>query len=395
MTRDGGSGILYQSVMQSLPKNVPLNTHLIDALRRYSTTAYPLDRLSDQAVALYNGGAAGWINTVDGSSGEAMFNLFEIFQHHENERAAIAKRLVKMAAMAGTSSNREIAKSMSTACSNHVVEVDSYSKRHSPAITTPGDFDATQAPKARTYLLVTKGVMSSALTLANAGISEGKFNVLLGTNVMEFEKIKMVDDPDTLHTILRVFQETIFAIGKNGGAACWKPWRDQIFELLTASLDPAMVHELAFESLSIMDRQQMDALTFMDKKWTTFFTTFMTKYRENVKPSSSYPRGSAKDEDDGDVYTPPGAGKEHVKFGPVTKQGEWCGEMRTRNGAIAFCNKWNEGKDCNRGVFSGRNKGKCAYTHKCRYCMSPSHRMVDKHPAGHPEAGKWVCPKHP
>ena len=58
--------------MAALPKNVSVNTTLIDTLRGYTTAAYPLSALSPEATTLYNGGAANWIDPVDGTSGETL-----------------------------------------------------------------------------------------------------------------------------------------------------------------------------------------------------------------------------------------------------------------------------------------------------------------------------------
>ena len=66
-------------------------------------------------------------------------------------------------------------------------------------------------------------------------------------------------------------------------------------------MDPAFVHELIYEALFKMDELRMDPLSFMEKRWTTFFITFDKKYGENVKPISSYPKGSATD-DDGEIF---------------------------------------------------------------------------------------------
>ena len=154
--------------------------------------------------------------------------------------------------------------------------------------------------------------------------------------------------------------------------------------------DASKLHEMVFEALCAIDLSpQLNVTTFMNTKWTTFLVTFEAKWGENGPPGGSNPDPSGQ----GDEGTgPKKGGPVHVRFGPVTKQGQWSGEMRTRGGAIAFCNCWNAfpKKPCNRGVYAGANKGKCAYTHKCRYCMSTQHGMDDKD-----AEGKYVCPRRP
>ena len=399
VVRDPPTGVRYGNVISSLPSGLSsITSSLIDGLRSYQAATLQLTPLVADATALYNGGAAtgagaAWYTAIDGTDGAQLGHLVEIFKHHPTEREAITSHLESLSLRAANAGQRELAARAKGYCESHIDKVKSAVKE---VPKTSDEFEDRKAPKARLYLLCTKGSMTSKLTLAQSGSTSGKFDMTLGTNVMNFEKIKQVHDADTLHTIIRDFQSSILLIGRNGGRKVWAPYWETIFELLTASQDPRYVHELIYESLVKMDELRVDPLTFMERRWTTFFITFDKKFGENGKASPDYPGGSPKDTEDGDL-TPklPGTGREHVKFGPITKQGEWTGEMRTRNGAIAFCNKWNEGKPCNRGVFAGVNKGKCAYTHKCRYCMSTAHTMDQKHPAGHANAGSYVCPKHP
>ena len=395
----------YGNVISALPKGTHgLTASHIDALRSYRSGALVLAPLDPAATTLYNGGANTpggdpWYTAVDGTDNADVGHLAELYRHHPTEREGILTHLERLSFRGANLAARDLAQRAVSSCKDFDTKVTNALKE---APKTASEFEDRKAPKARLYLLCTRGAMATRLTLAQEGQTAGVFDATLGTNVFRFEKLKAVDSIDTLHAIIRDFQTSILLIGKNGGRVAWTPFWDVVYEMLTASQDARFVHEMIFEALVKMDEGRIDPLTFMERKWTTFFMVFNAKFGENVKASSSYPGGSPTDGNSGDYEDgnpgtsgAPGMGREHVKFGPVTKQGEWCGEMRTRSGAIAFCNKWNEHKDCNRGIFAGRNKGKCAYTHKCRYCMSTQHRMVDKHPAGHANAGEWVCPKHP
>jgi hypothetical protein len=394
------TGVTYSGVVANLPQGASgVTVSLIDSLRRYQPPGVTVPGLSAAATTLYNNGAAlggggAWYSGVDGADAVELFSLVEVFKHHPEQRDAINHHFERLTLTAANAAQRTQCEAAHKFCTNHR-DVVRHNKKDLPK--TASEFEDRRTPRSRLYLLCTKGNMTTRLTAAQSGATSGQFDATLGTNIIRFEKIKDVKDINTLHGIIRDFQSAISLVGRNGGKVAWAPFWEAIFEILTASMDPVLVHELIYEALVKMDELVMDALTFMNKKWSTFYTTFMLKFSagENDKAGPIYPRGSPTDNQDGDLTTPPGTGREHVKFGPVTQQGAWSGEMRTRNGAIAFCNKWNQGQPCNRGVFTGRNKGKCAYTHKCRYCMSTNHTMDEKYPAGHANAGEWKCPKHP
>ena len=398
---DLATGATWGSVIQALPQtSTGVSVSLIDALRGHQAAGTTVPALNAAAITLYNGGAdlgtgGAWYSAVDGTDGGALASMLSLFKHYPQERDHIENHLQGLALSATQAATRTQCENANKYC---VAFSDKLRHQTKELPKTATEFEDRRLPKSRLYVLCAKGRMVTKLTAAQAGATAGKFDATLGSNITSFEKLRAVTDMNMLHNIMTDYRACIIQIGKNGGTVAWEPFWSSIHEVLTASMDVSMTHELIYESLVKMDEQRIDPLSFMDKKWSTFYTTFMLKFgsssRENDQPDSSYPRGSANDDDNGEV-TRPGTEPTHIKFGPVTSQGVWCGEMRTRNGAIAFCNKWNERKSCNRGVFAGRNKGKCAYTHKCRYCMSPDHRMVDKHPTGHAQAGEWVCPKHP
>jgi len=390
------------SVYQALPPSASSITpsHL-DALRNYSNPM-TIGTLSTAADTLYNNGqnlaaavpgvaAVGdpWYQIVDATDFNNLYLLLEIYKHRGNARGEIRSHLEKLSFTASQAGQREM-------CNRALERTKDFDKAlldsGTPKVSSADDFDNRKFPLARLYFLITKYAESGSLTMAQSSLTSGRLDEATGKPVLIFEKLKPISSINNLHLVWRDFEASVYVVGMNGGRVAWKPLWDILYGLCRSKNDPQYLHELLFEILSYIDlNQNINVVTFVSQHWQTFLITFEAKWGENGPPGEGDPSSSGYGHDQSGITK----SREHVKFGDVTKQGEWSGEMRTRSGAIAFCNKWNQGKPCNRGVFTGKHKGKCAYTHKCRWCMSSAHRGEEKHPTGHTDAGKWVCPKHP
>ena len=380
------------AVFNALPATAAsITTGHLDALRGHSNVLQVV-ALTPAAVALYNGGAVlaaphpqagqAWYMAVDGTAFGDLGSMIEIFKNHEGERTSIKARLENLSFSAANQGQRSECGRALERCEKFETVLE---KSTGTIAASADEFDNAKYPLARLYHLITKASCAGPLTMAQSGLTSGRLDGDTGKPVLTFEKLKGVDDINSLHLIWRDFEAAVMVIGKNGSRASWAPFFEIMYSLCRTKADPGYLHELMFEALSFVDlKPAINIRSFVTTHWQTFLITFEAKWRENDPPG-------------GDGSDPPGGkGKkrEHVKFGPVTKQGEAAGEMRTRNGAVAFCNKWNSREDCTLGVFAGSNKGKCAYTHKCRYCMRTDHRGEDKHPVGHAQAGQWVCSRH-
>ena len=375
-----------------------ITTGLIDAITKYTAPAGVVVPLTAPAIALYNGGVdvggAPWLDQVTGANGDHLFQLVCLFKHTALERADILNHLDNLTLTAATGAQKTDCRSASNLCTAFL---DRAAKLDKEIAKSPDSFEDAKFPLARLYLIITKACAVSLTTLAKGGLTSGRFDPLTGQVQKSFEKLPAIESMNMFHCIKEDFQKAVLALGKNGGKVAWDPFWQIIRELGANRNDHALLHELVFETLSSIDRKQSNITTFMLTQWTTHFTCFMTKWGENEAASGSDPTPRLID----NIKTEEGITGDdklklstHVKFGPVTKQGECSGEMRTRNGFIAYCNKWNQSQPCTSGVFTGRNKGKCSYTHRCRYCGKPEHKGEEKHPAGHAQAGTFVCPKH-
>ena len=383
------------SLYNVLPASVQtVTTSHVDALRGYEP-GVTLVPLSAGAIALYNGGAnvvgppiAAWYTVVDGTNMAQLAQMVEIFKHHSNERPNVMAQLQSQAFLAPNAGQREACERAYKICERHE---DQESKVGKSVAATADDFENKKYPLGRLYHQIAKSIVMGPMTVAQTGLSSGRIDPTTGRPVLTFEKLKEVGNMNLLHLVWQDFQSAIYVIGKNGGRMAWGPFWKIIYDLARTNGDAPYLNELVFEAMTTIDLDPgKNIVNFVTQHWQTFLITFNAKW-ENGPAGGSDPTLSPTDDDNGGLPK----GREHVKFGPVTKQGQWSGEMHTRSGAIAFCNKWNENKPCTHGVFAGKDKGKCAYTHKCRYCMSTGHWAEKKHPAGHAQAGEWVCSKHP
>ena len=391
---DAGYGNTLYNLLP--PAAQMVTTGHVDALRSH-TPAVAVIPISAGATALYNGGAnvagppvAPWYTPVDGTNMAQLAQLVEIFKHHQNERHNVMGHLQSLSFLAPNAGQREASERAYKFCQDHESQV---SKAVGPVSASADDFENRKHPLARLYHQVVKYTILGPLTTAQSGLSSGRLDPVTGKPVLSFEKLKEVGNMNLLHLAWRDFETAVYLIGKNGGRKAWAPFWKIIHDMARTKEDATYLNELVFEAMTAIDLDpDKNIVNFVTQHMQTFLITFNGKWENGPAGGNDPPLPPTDDVNDGGL---PRKGREHVKFGPVTKQGQWSGEMRTRNGAIAFCNKWNENKECTHGVFAGRDKGKCAYTHKCRYCMSAGHWAEKKHPAGHAQAGEWVCPKHP
>ena len=392
-----GNGGYNQPTFTHLPPSIRglIAEDLIGALRRENIPdVVPIQIMSPADIALWNNGVdmpgpppVPWYFNVDGTNAGQLAGLVHIYKNKPAERTALLSHLEDLTLVGASAAVRLSCETAVKACKDFTDRADKSISKHA---TTPESYANTKHPLSRTYHLSTKIETCNKKSIANLGLVSGELDKVTGRPKLLFENLADVKDPHTLHKVWETFSSTIYSLGKNGSKQAWSPlWRSMNL-MMDAKRDSQYCHELLFSILNVLDSERIPIWEFMATKYVEHLMLFDAGYGENSAASEIDPPQTPIDTTAGGL---PVTKREHVKFGPVTEQG-YSGEMRTRNGAIAFCNKWNQREDCNCGVFAGRNKGKCAYTHKCRWCMSTQHRSEDKHPVGHATAGSYICAKH-
>ena len=205
--------------------------------------------------------------------------------------------------------------------------------------------------------------------------------------------LKPVTDAHHWMLIWEDFTEVVVRINRHGSARLWKEFRQRLDAQLRA-YGFGFVHELVFECLKFIDtwrtRNGMTIRKFVDGGF----------YHSDVLGPFEKAWSVRENDDGGGVHsirTPQGKNVkvDKQKFGPVTKQGEFCEDkqywaVNPTSGKRSICNKFNSGQPCDKGVFDGPCKGQCAYWHVCKYCKAKGHYGEEKD-----TAGAWVCQKHP
>ena len=362
---------------------------LLDTLSKTKLTGQVTYVPTDESVVFYNGGvtmddpAVSWLTEVTGATPLSLYHACETFKAAPSDlalRKSVLAHLEKLVFTATTAAGREHIKQALTICTEWV-------KLHEKKDDLPlsaGEQQAMQCPMARLYMVLTKQCSATVeLTCSFTQTSEGKFDVVAGRTFQDYETLKECTSWPMLYKIMEHTKVVLMATGANGDSLAWKPLWEQVELLAESGRSFQFLHSLIFSCLRTIDSSPtLNVVSFMATRYQVHLLTFVQRYtiQENAEAGLT-PGGPHNLKGDGAPV--------HIRFGPVTKQGESCGEMRTKSGAVAFCNKWNQNEDCDKGVFAGVHKGKCAYCHKCRWCFSTSHRSEDKD-----GAGAFVCSKH-
>ena len=381
-----------QTSLNHLPESLrTIATGHLDALIDYAPPNVALVALTGTAVALYNNGnvlgnGAPWYSNVDGA-GQDVFDMVNIFKHHQNERAAILQHFDLVSLTGANAAARNAAQLGGQMCTQFIKDMND---PNMPKAKTEGELEDRTAPLARMWLKLSKfHSLDPAKTLSK--ISSGMWSKETGEKVSEFERLNPISDAHILHVIIIDFQRAIYAFAKHGGKKAWDPFWEFVFELMRANKTPQFVHGFVFKVLKDLDRTSgLHIVRYMMEKIQNSLMIYASHVRENGKPDPIDPTDQAKDDDEDEGFKNLNLKSNRVRFGPVTKQGECTGEVRTKNGYIAFCNQWNSSEPCTRGVANGPNKGKCAYTHRCRLCKNTSDHRSEEKDAN----GAWKCPKH-
>ena len=423
--RQAPNGTYNAPTYAALPATMRTNVtdDLIAAARKEQPAVVPPPGLNVAATALFNGGAIipavvgppavgamFWYEVVDGTGATystQLVSLVRIYQNMQGQRANVLGHLETLSILAADEERRKLAVTSINICKDFTKAVNDV---NAPRSKTADALANERHPLCRLYFIAVMGATSDRMTLDQIGLTTGRLDETTGKPSLNFKRLPDIETSHQLHTAIQDFKDAICVVGKNGARAAWAPFWEAVMSMMDSHNDPSYIHQLIFSALTDMEVRKKPIWEWFSNHWVTWLIIFTAKWSkdgENGRPSHNDPSGEAQGAggsgQDGD-YGSGGGGQgkgnpTHVKFGDVTQffaNGDViaCGEMRTKSGAVAFCNKWNERKVCTHGVFAGKHKGKCAYTHKCRWCMSTKHRAEDKHPAGHANAGDFVCSKH-
>ena len=410
------NGVYNNTFRSLLPIGVrDLSDNVIDAARGVATTGLVIVEMGPTAQTLYNDGnqvniaAVGaapnmvdWFMRIDGTDADMLGDAVEIFENVPEARPVLLRRLKRLVVSATNQGQRE-------QCKNAMLMCESFEEKAGKVIEKPksaSELEDKKYPLSRIYLYIVKGIMSGPLSIGGGGsslerLTTGLFDKANGMLLQDFEKIKVINDANDFQEALREFLNVILIVGKNGGREAWKPIYDQVYSLLRIKSVP-WCHSFFFQILKKLDLEKgsCNLGNFMSQYFQSFRVDFdaMWELQENGKPSSYDLGGGGEGSRSGDTKEIDWASKPQVTtaksregkdFADVTRAGA-AGIIRTDNGDIAYCSRWQLRKRCNRGVKGGPNHGKCAYTHACSWCKdgTTSHRGADK------KNGAWVCPNH-
>ena len=244
---------IYDNTLRALlpQSSSDISNSLIDSLLRYQQQGLERPDETPESVLLYNDGGVlvgtqnPWHHGIDGSDGDVMYRLFIIFCHHVPARNDINNLLGKLRFTAGTAPQKSDAAALHTMCADRVTAELAHAKLKPKSAS---ELEDRTIPLAKLYQHIVKYHMAS--DVANlTKLTEGKFNVETGDRITEFENIKHISTPLQLMLILRDFEQSVFAIGKNGGKSAWEPFLTSMFNLLEGN-DADFVHLFIYQSLN-------------------------------------------------------------------------------------------------------------------------------------------------
>ena len=416
------NGVYNNAFRSLLPATVrDISDNVVDAARGYVAPGLTVLGMSAAATTLYNGGnqvqiAAGppvqmgeWYEVIDGGDAAMLANSIEVYENVAGVRAVLLRHMKRLTLIAANAGQR-------LQCKDTLAIFESFDVKAGKVVDTPktaGDLEDKKFPLARIYLYVVKGVTASPLSVGSSGgalekLTTGVFDKANGLLLQEFEKVKLVDDPQDMHEVLRVFLDVMLLIGNNGGRDAWRPIYEQMYSFMRLKTI-LWCHLFFFEFLKKLDLDKgvCNLGNFLPQYFQSFLMEFEQKWslRENEDPSLDSHDSEGGSLRYGDGKRGGGAGTDWTKkaqittptsrdaadFADITKKGA-AGIMLTGAGEIAYCSRWQIRKKCNRAVKGGPKHGKCAYTHACSWCKdgTTSHRGADKG-----SDGKFVCPNHP
>ena len=359
------------------------------------TSSFVLPKMSVQAATYYNGGADlgsgdAWINTVTDVNITAAraSQLYEIFCHQIEERQLIMHMLSLWKIRCDDEDRSTIISNTKDACEAYrdtQVEAQRMEEKASKDL-----LESRRSPLASVYSFMSHNFRLGLLTPSDTHMPDGsKFNADKGIILQDFKTLKRVTDQGFWLLMFDDFVRAVTAFNRFGRNDFWDRFKKKLVAQMSGR-GVEFVHQLTYESLKFIDQNAssgMDIRKFLEENHyhSEVLSPLESRWeRENDSGSS---------QDPGNSLTDPNIKNKKQTFGPVTLQGQFTEDAKywARNpssGKRSICNCYNACKDCDRGVTSGPDKGKCAYWHICNKCKG-NHAAEEKD-----AAGNWVCPKH-
>ena len=376
-------------------RNMP--SSLIDSLANFQITSESKLEMSAGAAALM-AKPLFW-EGVDGKTKLDLLYLVQIFRGSVIDREAIHAHISNLkykelsAAELGfvERAQKDIEFAIKGATANKAKKVE-----------TAIGFQQKQFPRTSALLHICNYYIQQA-NMAICTLISDEFDSVAGTTKQkQYEKLPILGGVHMLNRVLLAFFATISSISGQGCASHWAVLQ----EFLNAMGDDGHPHQfilfVLFECLRKIDGTKgMNIRIFMDKQFSMLYSTTTTRWnsqkpRENGGPSDdSRRKQKALERADEDKDTRP---KNTIQpggqsFGDVTvfDGAGYKGPTKTKKGEIAYCNRWNTGRECNAGIKAGACKGHCAYTHVCSWCKGST---SDHYGAEKDSQGNWACPNH-
>ena len=378
-------------------RNMP--STLIDALADFQTSSTSKITMSAGAKTLM--GTPNFWTSVDGKSKLQLLYLIEIYRGSTLHRDEI---LAHISNLKYTAISDDQMVFVERAQADILVVLKGANVNKAKKAETAMAYQQAQFPKVSLLLFLCNYYIQAANMKICTLIGED-FDPLSGSvKQKQFATLPVLRDPHMLSRVLKAFFRTISSISGNGAASHWSVLHEFLDTMGDDGHPHAFILFVLFECLRKIDGSKgMNIRNFMDKQFPMLYLTTITRWkaekpekpRENGEPSGDPRRKQkalerAKEEDEHKVNEPAkGSG-----FGEVTSLdgAGYKGPTKTKNGQVAFCNRWNTNRSCNAGIKSGPHKGHCAYTHVCSWCKGD---VSDHYGTEKDSQGNWACPNHP
>ena len=200
ITRNGSGAhtVNNNPLASSLPSSLrAIPSVLVDSLHGTTVNgAVVVSPMTPTATALFNGGAANWINGVNGQVQQELADLIVIHQNHPAARALIDTKLQYLSVMANTAGNREL-------CSNTLALIDRFNKQLKDAAVgtsvslSADDMEHKTHPLCSMYRLIVKAY-NVGVSLPQGVLTDGRFDKETGKILATFEKLRSVENAVTL-----------------------------------------------------------------------------------------------------------------------------------------------------------------------------------------------------
>ena len=355
--------------------------------------------MTPQADALYNAGAANWMNGI------TLANLplvTIIFQNHPAQRAGIISYLEDVFYHTATSifeqNKIDATVASATKYAKSLQKVDSHK--------SPVKFAEAKYPFAALLIHISLVVKQGASSVF-AEVLERVYDADEGKFLVKWKgTLPKIETEAQWIKICNHYVAVARRIGGMGDPQLWEDLFETIGKTMPAVGGPYNTLKLLQEVLVHLDteRSNLNGLTLQTVVGSPFYNlAFTLAFQRSLgehSPDASSTSGGGTDDDK--KYKPG-----HIKK-TAFPEGDPCNAKVTvdrgagvrfgrESGLMSFCNAWNRGESCigkdygccGTGPATSSLCGWCSFAHACPLCGLSSHRKGDAACKGKPGRGKW------